>query len=203
MISIDLIQENAVELLIKKYENEPSHCRQVTKLVLAIFDSTKAVLHNYDENERNLLKYGSLLHDIGYSVEADKHNKHSYNLIIQSKIDGLIPEELDIVANIARYHRGALPSKQHKNFSEIKDPERQKLIKVLSSFLRIADGLDRTHTDAIQTVKTIVDKEMRQCTFIIHPRSINCTAEIYAANKKKDLFEEHFNLKVNFRVEHI
>jgi exopolyphosphatase/guanosine-5'-triphosphate,3'-diphosphate pyrophosphatase len=117
-------------------------------------------------------------------------------------MEGFKPEELDIIGNIARYHRGSLLNKKHSTLANITKKEDLKLIKVLSSFLRIADGLDRTHTDAISNIKCIIEKDIGNCTFIIYPKSISCTQEILAANKKKDLFEETFDISAIFAIQH-
>jgi exopolyphosphatase/guanosine-5'-triphosphate,3'-diphosphate pyrophosphatase len=199
---LEQVREEAVELLIRKYENEPSHVRQVTKLALKIFDCLKGKLHSYGEYERNLLKYGSLLHDTGYYIEAEKHNKHAYKLIMQEKMAGIMPEEKEIIANIARYHRGGTPKNKHKNFAEIVKKSDKDLIRALSAMVRIADGLDRSHTDAIKEIDCTICQDTRQCTFILTPRSINIPAELYGANKKKNLFEDYFGVDVSFTIQH-
>jgi exopolyphosphatase/guanosine-5'-triphosphate,3'-diphosphate pyrophosphatase len=202
MADLKQLQNNTIELMIRKYENEPSHARQVTRLALIIFDKLKGSLHNYSENERNYLEYASLIHDIGYYISPDKHNKNAYKIIIKEDMPGFVPEEKEIIANIARYHRGSPPKKKHKNFSEISNKEQKELIKALSAIIRIADGLDRSHTDAICDIDVMIDKYTGKITFIVYSRSINCPAEIYGANKKKDLFEDYFNLHADFIIKH-
>lgn len=201
MTKLEILKDKTVESIISQYETEPSHCRQVTKLALQIFDITKDLLHNYGEYERNLLRYGGLLHDIGYSISFDKHNKHAYEIIINTQMAGFEENEIVIIANLARYHNGKPPKAKHKNFACIKDKKTKKLIQDLSAFLRIADGLDRSHTDAVEDIKCLIDRFTGTCAFILTVRGGNCSAELYGANKKKDLFEQQFDLEVKFVVQ--
>ena len=63
-----------------------------------------------------LLADAALLHDIGYHISYDKHHKHSYHLIVHAELLGMTPAEQIVVANVARYHRGAEPKKTHENY---------------------------------------------------------------------------------------
>lgn len=202
MSNIEKLQDSIIDELVAKYEDEPCHCRQVMKLALNIFDELTTIVHNYGIKERKLLKYACLLHDIGYHISWENHNKHAYNMIMDFSMPHFLPEEIEIIANIARYHRGKLPKEKHKNFARIKNRETKKLIKHLSSFIRIADGLDRSHSDAITKVKILKDDYTGKITFFIHTNHHSCPGELYAANKKKDLFEQEFNLGIDFIIQH-
>lgn len=202
MNKLEQLQKETVEHLVSKYDNEPTHCRHVTKLALIIFDDLSGILHNYGKTERNYLEYAGLLHDVGYHLSYDKHNKNSYKLLMQCEMPGFTREEQELIANIARYHTGKPPKEKHANFKDILDSKTKKLIKELSAFLRIADGLDRSHTDVIQNIKCIVERDFNTCTFILYARSMSCPAELYGANKKKNLFEDHFNMTVDFKIEY-
>ncbi len=60
-----------------------------------------------------------MLHDIGLFIAEPKHHKHSYYLIKSSGINSFDKLDLDVVANIARYHRKAHPSQKHLGFSQL------------------------------------------------------------------------------------
>jgi exopolyphosphatase/guanosine-5'-triphosphate,3'-diphosphate pyrophosphatase len=57
-----------------------------------------------------------------------------------------------VIANVARYHRGAPPKKKHRNFGAL-DRDLRARVRRLSAILRIADGFDRGHTGAVQTLR--------------------------------------------------
>ena len=71
-----------------------------------IFDQTRSV-HGLGDRERDWLEYGALLHDIGVHISYERHHRHSYYLIKNGDLRGFDPEEIEIIALIARYHRQA------------------------------------------------------------------------------------------------
>jgi exopolyphosphatase/guanosine-5'-triphosphate,3'-diphosphate pyrophosphatase len=123
---------------------EPEHSRNVVRNSLALFDALNS-LHNLGERERFLLEAASLMHDIGYANRPLQHNKGSRDLILACGVEGLPEIELKIIACIARYHRGVGPFPTHKVYRDLNDPE-QKLVCKLAAILRIADGMDRSHS---------------------------------------------------------
>lgn len=201
MDNLEQHQREAVEKIARLYDDEPTHSKQVARLALNIFDELKGRLHQYGDYERRLLEFGCLLHDIGYHVCADKHNKHAYDMILRADLGVLTDIEKEIIANLARYHRGKPPKKKHECFESLPDNKTRKLVKDLGAMIRIADGLDRSHTDAIQKIKIVVDEFDAKVTFVLYCRSVSCQAELYGAGKKKDLFEDHFTVNVGFIVQ--
>jgi exopolyphosphatase/guanosine-5'-triphosphate,3'-diphosphate pyrophosphatase len=102
----------AVKTLQLKYDPEPFHSNQVTKLALQLFDELSA-LHGLSVPERLLLEAAALLHDIGYARESDGHHKNSLKMILEYGLPGFNPTEIAIIANVARYHRKSLPAADH------------------------------------------------------------------------------------------
>ena len=81
-----------------------------------------------------MLGDAALLHDVGYHISYDRHHKHSYHLILHAELLGVAPEEQVVVANVARYHRGAEPKKKHRNYGELSSELRETR--------RIVDAID-------------------------------------------------------------
>lgn len=155
--SAPLIQESLA--LRARYDEEPSHSDHVAALALQIFDGL-ASWHKWDARQRELLHSAALLHDIGWARTPDGkgHHKWSAKLIQEHAWTHLTPEEIPIVAQIARYHRKAPPAPDHEEFQALK-ASAQKLVLVLGGILRIADALDRTHTGKIARVTATATKE--------------------------------------------
>ena len=97
---------------------EEEHCRQDAELAVRLFDLTTN-LHELDDEWRDLLYCAGLLHDIGYVEGYWGHHKTAYNLIMRAALPGLSERERQIVANVARYHRGARPRLKHKGFAAL------------------------------------------------------------------------------------
>ncbi len=196
---IDHKRQESIIKLFNKYESEPAHSQQVTKLALILFDKTKGIVHNLSENERDLLEAGALLHDIGYYISADKHNKNAYKLIMKNDLPGFSQEEKQIIANIARYHRGKLPRKKHNCYNCLSN-EAKSAVNKLGALVRLADGLDRTHRSVINDLEFTVDFKKSTIIVFLKLNTPDCSFEILKAQDKKDFFEKEFGLKLKFKV---
>jgi exopolyphosphatase/guanosine-5'-triphosphate,3'-diphosphate pyrophosphatase len=84
-------------------------------------------------------------------INYDQHHKHSYHLILNSRLAGFRPRELELIANVARYHRGARPKLKHANFRQLPAEDRQR-VEQLAAILRLAGGLDRSHSQQVKDV---------------------------------------------------
>jgi exopolyphosphatase/guanosine-5'-triphosphate,3'-diphosphate pyrophosphatase len=174
---------------------EAPHSLHVTRLALSIFDQLFPPGDEKTANERDLLEAASVLHDVGYFINYTQHHKHSYHLIVHSHLVGFSPREIAIIANVARYHRRAEPKPQHENFATLSRPD-QKLVVKLSAILRLADGLDRSHSQRIQEVRC--EKRKKQLMlFLISDKDI--AIEIWGAKQKAGLFEEFFRTTVEYK----
>jgi exopolyphosphatase/guanosine-5'-triphosphate,3'-diphosphate pyrophosphatase len=178
----------------KKFNFEKKHAVWVKKLALIIFEKTKN-LHNLGEKEKRVLEAAALLHDIGNYISYSKHHKHSYYLVKNSDFIGYSQEEIELIANIARYHRKSLPKSTHENFIILKNEE-QNLVKILSGILRIADALDRTHESKIKDIEIEIKKDK---IYFNLKHSVDVLAEIMAFSRKKELFEKTFKLKAEIK----
>ena len=145
------VQESLV--LRARYDEEPSHSDHVAMLTLQIFDGLRK-WHQLGERPRELLYGAALLHDIGWSQTPDGsgHHKWSARLIQEHVWKSLKPDEVPIVAQIARYHRKAPPEADHAEFHAL-SVSAQKQVMILGGILRIADALDRTHTGKIERLE--------------------------------------------------
>ncbi len=142
-----LIEESLA--LRARYDEEPSHSDHVAKLALQIFDGLESWT-GLGDRPRELLHSAAILHDIGWSQTPDGkgHHKWSAKLIQEYAWKKLTKDEVNVVAQIARYHRKATPQEDHAEFQAL-PAATQKLVMIQGGILRIADGLDRTHTARI------------------------------------------------------
>ena len=121
------------------------HARNVADLALALYDSAGDIgLHPYGPDERELLEYACLLHDIGVSLSYRNHQSHSHYFIRNADLLGFDQREIDIIALTALYHRKKYPKKKHTHFKAL-DADAQDIVRTLCVFLSIAESLDRSH----------------------------------------------------------
>ncbi len=186
------VRRRNVLYLAQRCQYPQTHSHHVARLAVQLFDQT-AALHKLGEREREWLEYAALLHDIGYLINPRQHHKHAYYLITQSDLDGLTAEEIELIANIARYHRRALPEAKHEPFEALSVKHRRAVQK-LSALLRIADGLDRSHFSVIQSL----DVTLGNPVTITLQTAGDPELEIWAARGRADLFEKVFKRSVQF-----
>jgi exopolyphosphatase/guanosine-5'-triphosphate,3'-diphosphate pyrophosphatase len=109
---------------------------------------------------------------------------------------GFTENEKEIIANVARYHRKSHPKLKHEGFRPL-SPEDQKLVSKLAAILRIADGLDRTHSGKITDV-TVRSRGKKLRFLISTKKKKDVEIEFWGAERKKDLFESTFRVSVAF-----
>jgi exopolyphosphatase/guanosine-5'-triphosphate,3'-diphosphate pyrophosphatase len=175
----------------RRHAWDEAHCRRVTDLALSLFDQTTA-LHGLGPDERGLLEVAGLLHDVGYAVSQSSHHKHSLYLIRNADLDGFTARERDLVANVARYHRKALPADRHPDYMALGDHDRT-LVRRLAALLRLADGLDADHFQVVEAA-TVVDGG-DHLRLELHARDVPDLAR-WAAERNGDLFELEFGRRI-------
>lgn len=141
------VRRRSVFELAERCKYWPEHAQQVSRLAIALFDQTRAI-HGLSDREREWLEYAALLHDVGVHISYEGHHKHSYYLIKNGDLRGFEPDEIETMALVARYHRQATPKRRHEGYGAFGRRRRQ-AIRTLSAILRLAEGLDRSHSQPI------------------------------------------------------
>jgi len=188
------VRRRNVLYLARRCHYPETHSHHVAQLATGLFDQTQP-LHQLGEREREWLEYAALLHDVGYLINSRQHHKHAYYLIKNSDLSGLTADEIEMIANIARYHRRALPDSKHESLKTLPARNRRTL-EMLSALLRIADGLDRSHFSVIQSLDVALGKPVT----IRLRTSGDPELETWAARTRADLFEKVFKRPVKFEI---
>jgi len=171
------------------------HSQQVARLALSIFDQTRST-HKLADPERELLEYGALLHDVGVHISYERHHRHSYYLIKHGDLRGFEPQEIEVIALIARYHRQALPKHAHDGFGELTS-KLQRVVKKLSAMVRLAEGLDRSHSQAISGI----DLYPRGDDYLARLRTTNeAELELWAAHRHVRPLERVLGRPIRFEL---
>ncbi|MDA1081581.1 MAG: Ppx/GppA phosphatase family protein [Gemmatimonadetes bacterium] len=174
---------------------EVPHARQVQRLALQLFDALGSRL-GLDADDRAVLADAALLHDVGYHINYQGHHKHSYHLILHADLLGMSPESQVTVAHVARFHRGAAPSrKKHREFARLDQTARRR-VRRLAALLRIADGLDRGHVNAVAQVRVRWLERAIRITPIAAPKVRSLRLELWGAARKAQLLERVAKLPV-------
>ncbi len=189
------VRDSAVLALAERSNYERRHASHVVRLALRIFDQTSD-LHGLGDSERELLRYAAILHEIGLHVSFQRHHKHSYYLIRHAGLKGFSDDEVAIIANVARYYRKAAPKAEDTNLLELTREQRE-VTQKLVSILRVADGLDRGHKQAVRDIR--IRSANGAVSFEVRPRTA-ADLEIETGQKRAKYFSRLFGRPVEFVV---
>jgi exopolyphosphatase/guanosine-5'-triphosphate,3'-diphosphate pyrophosphatase len=173
------------------------HARHVMYLSTQLFEATYP-LHRLDAPALNLLQRAAFLHNAGMMIEARRHHKHSFRLINETPLPDFTVDERYEIACIARYHRRALPSKDHREFTALSLPARKRVSR-LAALLRVADALDYNHDGRVLHLAALPELCRRDVwTFSVQVRPLaELDDEFEEARDKADLFEHEFHRKLH------
>ena len=191
-LSIQII--SAARSLGRKYHFDENHAERVRELSVRLFDEMKTEQRMTDTH-RLYLEVAALLHDIGLFVSSRSHHKHSQYLLASSELFGLRKKELEIIANIARYHRRALPQRSHVAYISLDRDERM-VVSKLAAILRVANALDKDHLQKVMDLK--IGREGDQIVLSAENVSDLAMGRLALASRS-DFFTEIFGKKVILR----
>jgi exopolyphosphatase / guanosine-5'-triphosphate,3'-diphosphate pyrophosphatase len=181
--------------VVQRLEEEPEHVLHVSSLALQLFDELLD-WHHFGDRERLLLEAAAALHDIGWGVARDGagHHKHSARLIREQTWKHLTGEDVNLIAQIARYHRKSPPKSKHGDFAAL-TKDQKRTVRTLAALLRVADGLDRRHLQLVREVRVRV-RESAVVFKLEAPRPVS--VEKAAGEKKGDLLRNLTGRKLLF-----
>ena len=147
------VRRRSVIELAERCNYWPEHSQQVARVALQLFDQTQTA-HGLGDREREWLEFAALLHDVGVHISFGRHHKHSYYLVKNGDLRGFEPEEVEVIALVARYHRRGLPKRSHEGYGDLPN-ELRRAVKTLSAVLRVAESLDRSHQQSVKSLEII------------------------------------------------
>lgn len=188
---IDFMEDilSSAHHMAQKYEYDTAHAKDVEKKALCIFDELDS-LHGLGQRERFLLRLSATLHDIGKFISPTNHYIHSYNIIRASSLLGISLEEIEIIANVARYHSKQIPQWNHENFRKLSEKNRV-IVAKLVAMIRLADSLDRSHRQKIKELK--IELKEKEIIFRVDSTE-DILLEEWTFETKAEFFKEVFGM---------
>jgi len=197
------VRQRSIIKTAQKYQVNLEHSDRVAVFALNLFDQTQGLLHRWGSEERELLWAAAILHNCGHYISHSSHHKHSYYLIRNGDLLGYTESEIEIIANLARYHRRSPPKKKHENYRNLPSKEHRLIVNQLSALLRLAVALDRRQIGAIERVRCeydIYNQELRLWLRASQPND-DCALELWSLDYKKGVFEAEYGVKLLTNLE--
>jgi exopolyphosphatase/guanosine-5'-triphosphate,3'-diphosphate pyrophosphatase len=193
--SIPDVRRRSTLELAERCSYYAEHANQVVRLALALFDQTRAI-HGLTDREREWLEYAALMHDIGGHISFSGHHKHSYYLIKNGDLRGFHPDEIEVMALVARYHRRGTPKRSHPQYAQLPVSLRR-TVRTLASILRVAESLDRSHAQPISGLE--VHDRGDDIVISLHAAG-DAELEVWATTRHLDAFELVVNKTVRLEI---
>lgn len=191
-------RERSVLELGRRCGIDEAHAQQVVKIAWELFDSAReAGLHSLGDWERELLEHACLLHDVGSFVSYTNHRAHSYYFILNADLLGFDQTELAIIATTTLFHHKAFPRPKHPEFAALDKRSRQ-IVRILCTFLRLAESLDRSHLGAVQHVH-LRTEDRKSAVLEIEPAK-DCHLEMWELRTHEKAFEKVFGRRLSVKV---
>jgi len=196
------VRQRSVLKTVRKYGVDGVMGERIAAFALDLFDQTHGQLHHWGQPERELLWVAAMLHNCGHFVSHSAHHKHSYYLIRNGELLGFTETELEVIANIARYHRKSAPKKKHENFRNLPTRYHRQLVTQLSALLRIAIALDRRGVGAVSSLHCHIDYDAHVFHLRVKPTrpGDDCESELWSLAYKKDFFEQVFEVELRVQL---
>ena len=132
------IRETSVQDLISRFHIDHKHSQRVTETALELFQQVQQDWSLDEREERNLLRWAALLHEIGMDISHSKYHRHGEYLLQHLDLTGFSQSEQRRLAILVRAHRRRFPLEL---FVENTD------LSKLASLLRLASVLRRNRSD--------------------------------------------------------
>lgn len=183
--TIQTPRERTVELTLRRFGADRLHAEQVAQLAERLFDGT-ARLHDLGASDRLLLREAALLHDIGHHISGEDHPKHAQYLLKHIPLLGFTTPEVAVLANVVRYHSRSVPRSKHTDFAALTTTD-QRRVRILAGLLRIADGLDRSHSQPISDLRIETARGTVQIRALAH---LDADLEQWEVDQRVDLLAD-------------
>jgi len=185
----------AAKNISKRYQGNRPHISIVETLGLTLFDAIRKNA-GLGARDRLLLDIAIWLHHCGKFITISQAAECSYNIIMSTEIIGLSHKERNLVANIVRFVTTEIPDFYELAMKEDIDKESYLKIAKLVAILRVANALDRSHSQKIKEMKASL-KGNRLLLSVNTQEDITLEKGLFSS--KAEFFEEVFGVRPEIR----
>ena len=140
----------SVAELLDHYLVDQVHARHVADLSLMLFD-TVAERYGLDPEQRHLIEVAALLHNVGLRVDPPNHHLVGRDIVLRYRLAELTRREQLLVAALVAFHRKKVRPSLEPAYLALGRRAQQETLR-LAAILRVADGLDYSHTQQTSLV---------------------------------------------------
>ena len=188
-------KELLTERWVQRRLGRIGHERRVTSIATILFDLTQD-LHELTVAHRRLLRLGSIVHDVGRSVEDRRHPAIGAEMLMEDSHLPISDQDRRRLAYLTRYHRGAVPEIGYDGI--LRDGDGRKTTQRVLALLRAADTLDNRNLTPPRIVMSLKGHKLNVTCFIEDDCSKSRRA--FSKRKKFRLLEDLLDCKVDVQI---
>ena len=175
----------------KRYHSGERSTREREEIALTLYDHLKKV-HGLNKRDRLLLQIAAILNECGRYISLTNVGESSYNIVMATEMIGLSHLEREIVANIVKYSTETF--EYYETVGRVTTLDKESFLKIakLTAIIRLADGLDISHREKCDNVKTTLKEDS---IIITVESNADMTLELSMFARNAELFEEVYNIK--------
>lgn len=148
----------SIEGIINTLNINKEHAHNVYNITSKLFKELQP-LHRLNSDYDKIVETSALLHDCGISIRYYDHHIHSFYVILNSHINGLSHKEILMSAFCAAFHRNNNFQIPLSKFSTLLNRLDVVSIEKIGILLRVAEGLDRSLSGAVEQLDVTITKE--------------------------------------------
>ncbi len=99
------IRETSVQDLIERFNIDQAHAQRVSSIALSLLDQVKVAWNLDGDENRTLLRWSALLHEIGMDISHSSYHKHGGYLLQNLDLAGFSLRDQFMLASMVRTHR--------------------------------------------------------------------------------------------------
>lgn len=198
ILSTEQIINNNIKELLTDYDVNPIHANQRAELAQQLFNQVNYFYHwvKKDYMEKFIVK-GAQLYYIGRYIDDDSSSQHTFYLLANQPINGLLHVERVTLALIASFKNKTLYKQYLGPFSEWFTKEELVDIRLAGAIVKIAAALDSSKRSIVKTVKFEQDINEKLQLFIYYDG--NSFMEQFATSKHIRHLEKALRKNISLR----
>ena len=177
------------------YDVNWPHALHVERLATSLFDQLRS-LHGYGAFERAVLSGAALLHDVGVAIDFYNHDEHSAYLILNADLPGFTHREIALMALLTEHHRRGTPD--IAPFRGLLAQADEDCARKLSALLRLAEYLERSRTQVVQSIKCRLQAKAVQLTCLVRG---DASTEVWSTQRNAEPFRQTFKRDLVIRTQ--
>jgi exopolyphosphatase / guanosine-5'-triphosphate,3'-diphosphate pyrophosphatase len=190
------LRRRSIDHLVALCDEDPDHAEHTARLAVRLFDET-AELHGGTGADRELLEAATRLANVGLFISHAQHHKHSYYVIRNSEhLSGFTDREIEVIAQVARYHRKSEPKRKHEEFEAL-DEEDRTLVRLLAGLARVAIALDRGHDGRVRDLDVVDDGRVLDVGLVARD-GVELDLELHTAPQRSGLLARTLGRELSF-----